>query len=195
MNILKLLPLNKGSLDVLFEIYAEGEDYLRSISKKLKMNPSLVFNVLNKLYNSKTVIKRNKGKEVQYSLEKNRDYELLIRLLEEYHLEKIINQTNILKTMINLLINNAELMNSAYKIYLFGSYVSGHPTEKSDIDILFVGENRKLISKECREISMIIGVDINPLIYPKKKFKSDLSKKEALLSSIVNNIKNRAIIK
>ena len=47
MNILKLLPLNKGSLDVLFEIYAEGEDYLRSISKKLKMNPSLVFNILN----------------------------------------------------------------------------------------------------------------------------------------------------
>ncbi len=195
MNILKLLPINKGSLDVLFEIYAEGEDYLRNISKKLKMNPSLVFNILNKLYNSKTVIKRNKGKEVQYSLEKNRDYELLIKLLEEYHLEKIINQTNILKTVVNLLINNSELMDSAYKIYLFGSYVSGSSTEKSDIDILFVSENRKLISKACREISIIVGVDINPLIYSQKKFESDLSKKEALLSSIINNIKNRAIIK
>ena len=45
MNFLKILPLSKRRLDVLFEIYARGEDYLRNISKNLKMNPSLTFNI------------------------------------------------------------------------------------------------------------------------------------------------------
>src|SRR3989338_6211472 len=122
MNFLKILPLSKGRLDVLFEIYAEGEDYLRNISKKLKMNPSLAFNILNRLYDSKFIIKKKIGREVQYSLNKNRDYEILAGLLEEYHFEKIIDKSKALKTAINLLINNKELMKSSYKIYLFGSY-------------------------------------------------------------------------
>ncbi|MBI2129694.1 nucleotidyltransferase domain-containing protein [Candidatus Woesearchaeota archaeon] len=195
MNLSKILPLSKSRLDVMFEIYAEGEDYLRNISKKLKMNPSLVFNILKKLYASKIIIKKNKGKEIQYSLDKNRDYKLLMQLLEEYHFEKVIDKSEILKTVINWLINNKELINSSYRIYLFGSYVSGHPTEKSDIDILFVNEDRKLVGKICREISVVAGVNLNPLIYTKKKFKVELSQKEPLLSSIVDNIGNRAVIK
>jgi len=195
MNFLKILPLSKGRLDVLFEIYAEGEDYLRNISRKLKMNPSLAFNILNRLYGSKFIIKKKTGREVQYSLNKNRDYEILAKLLEEYHLEKIIDKSKALKTAINLLINNKELMKSSYKIYLFGSYVSGNYSKKSDIDILFVNQNRKLVGRTCREISVIVGTDLNSLIYTKKKFKSDLSAQEPLLNSIANNVKNRAIVK
>jgi len=195
MNFLKILPLSRRRLDVLFEIYAEGEDYLRNISKKLKMNPSLTFNILNRLYNTKFLVKRKVGKAVLYSLDKNRDYEILIKLLEEYHLEKVVEKAKVLQTIINFLINNKELIDSSYKIYLFGSYVLGNYTEKSDIDILFVNENRKLIVKTCREISSLVGKNLNPLIYTRKKFKSELQKKEPLLDSIVNKIKNRAIIK
>ena len=195
MNFLKILPLSKGRLDVLFEIYAERENYLRNISKTLKMNPSLTFNILKKLYDSQFIIKRKLGKEVQYSLNNNRDYDMLINLLEEYHIEKIIEKEKILKVIINLLINNIELINSSYKIYLFGSYILGDFTKESDVDILFVNENRKLVGKSCREISVIIGKNLNPLIYTKKKFESELSKREPLLNSIINNIRNRIIIK
>ncbi len=91
MNFLKLLPLSKRRLDVLLEIYTAKEDYLRSISKKLKMSPSLTFHILNKLHHSQFIVKRKTGKEIQYTLNKNRDYDLLLKLLEEYHLEKIMN--------------------------------------------------------------------------------------------------------
>lgn len=195
MNFLKILPLSKGRLDVLFEIYAKGESYLRNISKELKMNPSLTFNILNILYYSKFVVKRKVGKEVQYSLDKNRDYDLLMKLLEEYHLEKIASKSKNIKTMVNLLVNNKDLMNSSRYIYLFGSYVLGGYTENSDIDVLFVNEDRKLVGKSCREISIILGTEMNPLIYTKKKFRMELKNKEPLLNSIVYNIKNRAIIK
>ena len=97
--------------------------------------------------------------------------------------------------MVNLLINNEELMKSSSKIYLFGSYVLGNYTKESDIDILFVNEDRNLVGKSCREISVVIGIDLNPLIYTKKKFGLELKNKEPLLSSVVNNIKNRVIIK
>ena len=194
MNFLKILPLSRVRLDVLLEIYAEREDYLRNIAKKLKLNPSLAFNVLNRLYDAKFTMKKRVGKEVQYSLNKNRDYEILTKLLEEYHLEKILDRSKILKTAIGLLLNNKELINSSYKIYLFGSYVLGDYTKRSDIDILFANENRKLVGKTCREISAIMGNKLDPLIYTKKKFKSDLLKQEPLLNSIVNNVKNRAII-
>jgi predicted nucleotidyltransferase len=195
MNFLKILPLSKGRLDVLLEIYAKSESYLRNISRELKMNPSLTFNILSKLYHSKFIVKRNVGKEVQYSLDKNRDYDLLVKLLEEYHLEKIANKSKNIKTIVNLLVNNKDLMNSSHHIYLFGSYVLGGYTENSDIDVLFVNEDRKLVGKSCREISIILGTEVNPLIYTKKKFRLELKNKEPLLNSIVCNIKHRAVIK
>ena len=187
MNFLKILPLSKRRLDVLFEIYAKGEDYLRNISKSLRMNPSLTFNILNRLHDSQFIIKRKLGKEVQYSLNRNRDYILLVSLLEEYYFEKTIKKVKTLKAMINLLINNKELMKSSHKIYLFGSYVLGNYSKDSDIDLLFVNEDKKLVGKACREISVVVGKNLNPLIYTKEGFKSDLSKKEPLLDSIVNN--------
>src|SRR3989344_1600407 len=190
MNFLKILPLGERRLAVLFEIYAEREDYLRNISKKLRMNPSLTFNILNKLHHSQFIVKRKLGKEVQYSLSLNRDHQLLVKLLEEYHLEHVIGRQKTLQTMVNLLINNEELMKSSSKIYLFGSYVLGNYTKESDIDILFVNEDRNLVGKSCREISVVIGIDLNPLIYTKKKFGLELKNKEPLLSSVVNNIKN-----
>ena len=195
MNFLKILPLSQSRLDVLLEIYSEKEDYLRNISQKLKMHPSLTFNILHKLHHSKFIMRRNAGKEVQYSLEKNRDYELLVKILEEYHLEKITHRSKNVNTAITLIINNPELMNASSKIYLYGSYVVGNYTNESDIDILFVNDDRKMVGKICREISIVVGKELNPLIYTLAKFRSELENKEPLLTSIVNNIKNRAIIK
>lgn len=195
MNLIKILPLSKSRLDVLFEIYAEREDYLRNISNKLNMNPSLAFRILNKLYGAGFLIRRKIGKEIQYSINKNADFKLLTAILEEYHLERAVERSPNLKTAINLILNNKDLINSSEKIYLFGSYAAGNFTKKSDIDILFVNEDKKLVSKTCREVSVILGKDINPIIYTKDKFNSDLFKGEPFLNSIVNNVRNRAIIK
>ena len=94
MNFLKLLPLSKGKMDVLLEIYAET-DYLRSISKKLGINPSYAFILLHQLHDAQVLVQKKKGKEVEYSLNKNRDYNLLVNLLEEYHLEKVMEKSKI----------------------------------------------------------------------------------------------------
>jgi predicted nucleotidyltransferase/DNA-binding MarR family transcriptional regulator len=195
MNFIQLLPLSRSRLDVLFNVYAEQETYLRKISQQLDMNPSLTHSILKKLHKTAFMTKRKMGKEILYVLNKNRDYPLLVELLEEYHLEKVCEEKKVLKTLLTLLFANKELYASSHKIYFFGSYVAGKPTKKSDIDILFVHEDQKMIGKTCREISTIVGMNINPLIYKKKKFKKDLRQGEALLSSIVKHIRNRAIVK
>lgn len=195
MIITKLLPLSKGKLDVLFEIYAEGQDYLRNISRKLKMNPSQCFRILDSLHKAKSVVKKEIGNEIQYSISKGYNDEPIIIILEEYHLYKIVDRSDALKGVVALIFNNKELFNKSENIYLFGSYVTGSATKNSDIDILFVNEDKKLVGKACREMSIVSGVSVNPLIYTKKKFKDELKKGEALLSSIVENVKNRAIVK
>ncbi len=195
MNLLKVLPLSRQRLEVLFEIYSEKEDYLRNISKRLKMNPSLTFNILKKLYQAQLLDKRQVGKEIQYSLQRNRDYSLAVQLLEEFYLEKAMESSKSVNTAITLLVNNKDVMDTCIKIYLFGSSVTGGDTEKSDIDLLFVTEEKTLVNKVCREITILVSREINPLIYSKEKFQQELKNKEALLSSIINNVKNRAIIK
>lgn len=194
MNLIKILPINKRRLDILFEIYSNNENYLRNISKNLEINPSITHKILNVLSTANTITKRSLGKEKLYSLNKNKDYDLIIKILEEYHLEKTIEKSKTLKTAINLIINNKKLIESSEKIYLFGSFLT-QAQKKNDIDILFVSEHKKFITKTCREISLIINKTMNPLIYTKKKFEEDLRKKEPLITSITTKVKNRAIIK
>ncbi len=195
MNFMKILPLSKVRMNVLFEIYAEGSSYLRSISKNLDLNSSLAHRVLGKLTEAGFLMKEKKGQEVMYELSNNRDIGLILQLLEEYHLEKVLEKQEKLNVMLKLLLVNKEIMDSSSKIFLFGSYVLGDVKKESDIDICFVNEDRKLVGKVCREISQLLGVEVSPLIYSKKSFRTDLRGKEALLSSIYNNVRNRVIIK
>ena len=195
MNFLQLLPLSRPRLEVLFEIYAEREDYLRHIAKRLTMNPSLAFSILKKLHQTGFIMKRKVGKEVQYSLQPDRASDLLVGLLEEFHLEKALERSVELKTVITLLLNNKLVLSSSQRIYLFGSFALGNFTKESDIDILFVTAKPKLISRNCREISAVVGRTISPLIYTQKKFQQELSAQEPLLSSIVNTVRQRVVIK
>lgn len=194
MTLLQALPINKTKLRVLFEIYAEGEDYLRNIEKKTKINPSLVHRILKSLKEARIINKKAKGKENYYELTKE-GKEQFSSLLESFHLESVAQRTKEIQIFLKLLFNNKEVLFSCQNIYLFGSFVQGYVTKESDIDVMFITNEKKKVMAWCREASLVIGREVNPLIYTKKKFTSDLSKQEPLLSSIVYQIKNRAIIK
>ncbi|MBU0460509.1 MAG: nucleotidyltransferase domain-containing protein [Nanoarchaeota archaeon] len=191
MNLLKILPLNETKLKILLEIYSAGEDYLRSIEKKTGINPSLLHRVLKQLEKSGVVSKEKKGKENYYSLSKEK---FLINLIEKYHLD-VAKKSKEVEILLKLLLNNKNILSKCKNVYLFGSFVAGGVTKNSDLDILFLSNSRKEIIKWCREASLIVGREINPLIYTSDKFKSELRKKEPLLTSIVSKIKNRVIVK
>lgn len=76
-----------------------------------------------------------------------------------------------------------------------GLNISGDFNKESDVDILFVNNDKKLVGKFCREILIVSGKDVNPVIYDRFKFKKELKNKEPFLGSILYDIKSRAIIK
>ena len=194
MSILTLLPLSQNKLRLLFEIYAEKEDYLRNIERKTKINPSLLHRMLTNLIQSKIITKQKKGKEIYYSLS-TQDYRLWESFLEAYHRDMVLEKNKDLKVLYQLLLANKKIFLSAEKIYLFGSQVSGNATTKSDIDLIFVGGNKAEIINWCREASIILGKELSPWIYSINAFQKGLSNQEPLLTSIVNNFKDRIILK
>ena len=100
-----------------------------------------------------------------------------------------------LTDFLSILYLKKDLLTKINSIILFGSVARGDFDKKSDVDILFINKNKKLVGKSCREISLIAGKELNPLIYTREKFNSDLGKNEPLLDSIVNNLKNRVVVK
>lgn len=193
MTLLEALPLNETKLRILLEIYAEGEDYLRNIEKKTKINPSLLHRILKNLNEAGIINKKKKGKENYYRLTSEGKI-VFANFLELFHLEKAIGRTQEIKAFFKLLINNKDIMAVCRNIYLFGSFVSGNITKNSDIDVIFVTKEKKKVMGWCHEAHLAIGREVNPLVYTPDKFKSDVRQKETTLSSIINNVKNRVII-
>ncbi|MBI2140366.1 nucleotidyltransferase domain-containing protein [Candidatus Woesearchaeota archaeon] len=194
MTLIKSLPLGENKLKVMFEIYAEGEDYLRNIEKKTGINPSLAHRILKSLKEAGVISKKVKGKEAYYAFTKEGKGQFT-HLLESFHLEMAAERSKDIKTFLKLLLNSRGIVSLCQKVYLFGSFAFGEVKEGSDIDVLFVTNNRKEILAWCRETSLALGRDISPLIYTPAKFRSELKKKEPLLDSIINTIRYRAVIK
>ncbi|MBS3121239.1 nucleotidyltransferase domain-containing protein [Candidatus Woesearchaeota archaeon] len=193
MNITGGLPFTQNKLEVLLEIYAEGEDYLRNLEKKTSINPSLLHRILRAFVQAQMLKVQQKGKEVYYSFSEG-DTPFFTCFLERYYRDKIVYAQEPLRVIIKLLESNKDLSSFCERVYLFGSFVSGGVRKESDIDMLFVSRQRVKIIQWCREASVLTGRTINPLIYTPKQFDRDLQQREALLSSIVQKIKNRVIL-
>ena len=78
----------------------------------------------------------------------------------------------------------------ATKIYLFGSYAYGTPTDESDIDLCILTDENKRKLEILREIRRNIG-DINYpldiLVYKTDEFKERVNNKYIMESKIYND--------
>ena len=185
MNLLELLPLNETKLKVLLEIYSE-EDYLRSIERKTKINPSLLFRILKNFSAAEVVERVKKGQEYYYSMTKE-SKELLVNLLEKYQLDRASKNESV-KMLLKMMLNNPQLM-ACEKMLLYGPGVFG---EGKEIDILFVTKGKPGVVKWCQDASLVVGKKIKPLIYSPEEYKLE-SKTESLKSIL--QLKNQVRVK
>ncbi len=193
MSLIQALPLTETKLRILFELYSEGEDYLRNIERKTAINPSLLHRILNSLTKARIISKTKQGREYYYTLT-TEGKNAFQDTLEQYHLDRITKKYEEIEVLLKLLHQTKNWFNSS-KIYLFGSYASGVPAKESDIDILFVSSEKDKILKWCGEASVILGRNLSPLIYTSPDFRNELKQREPLLTSIITKIKNRVILK
>lgn len=191
MNLTSLFPLSKSKIDVLLEIYLPGEDYLRNLERRTKINPSLLHRLLQGLVVAGLVTREKKGRELYYSLSEKTGLE---QFLEQYHRDRILQKNKDLQALFKLL-SSSPLWKKSQKIILFGSWARGAAVPESDIDLLFITKEKRLMLAWCREASIVLGKTINPLIYTSTNWQKQLHSRDALLLSIVKNKRNRIILK
>lgn len=190
--MMELLPLTKRKLEVLFEIYAAKENYLRAIAKETGMSVSLCARILNSLQSARQLAREKIGKEVYFSLSKKPL--LLLALLEEFRLEKNMEKLPKLKSFVNLARENKELLAACSEIYVFGSYARGAATAKSDLDVLFITKDKKLIAKFCREAATILNIEVNGIVQSEGELERNLQKKEPFTTGVVSNPKQHLVV-
>lgn len=178
----RLLPLTKNKLEILKAIYESGEIHMLEISKKLSLHP---YSVQKTLLSLKPILEmRPSGRTVNLGIDKNLKEQMeLLCIIEDY---KIGSSGKKLKP----LIANIETFFSKNKkilaCCLFGSYARGAATEESDIDLLFViSSGDEEILKSCRDISAVVGKEINPVIMAEKEFILALKNKEPAIETML----------
>ena len=110
----------------------------------------------------------------------------------------MLSKNQVLKLVSNQILNEFQFMlnDVIVSIIIFGSFIKGIQTEKSDIDILFVvrsgtkNEYEKwdyTIRNVCKGISESHSKKISPFILTTTDFGEGMNKKQTLVYEIYNN--------
>jgi|SRR5208283_2888793 len=121
--------LEKKSTSIVLRYFLEHpseETYAAQLGKKLKIARKSLFDALAVLQKSQLIELKMIGRTKQYFLKRD---------------DVRVRQLKILYTISNLLpmLNGLE----GVEVYLYGSAARGEDTEKSDIDLLFIGQRPK----------------------------------------------------
>lgn len=173
----KLLPLTENKLKILKMIYESGETHLLDISRNLDIHP---FSIQKTLATLKFIEKKKSGKTVVLSIDKKgKDALDLLYIIEDYKIGSAGRKTaQIINSIQTIFSGNRDILTCI----LFGSYAREAASSRSDVDLLFVVTGReKEILKSCRDVSAVIGVEINPVILKETEFFSALRTREPTL--------------
>ena len=161
----------KDSIWRVFEIFVDEPmkiHYIKEISRKINLAPTSVKNHLERLEIENLIIK-DKG-EIFSGFRSNRDNYNFIFYKKISNITKI-KESGLLDYLIDLMYPKV--------IVLYGSYLRGEDTEKSDIDIFIISKSRKRL--ETDKFERILKRKIHIIID-----KNLSSFKEELKSEIVN---------
>lgn len=157
---------------------------INQISKELKISVGGSFKILKELEKNKIILARKLGNAKYYKLNlKNKE---TIKLCELILLEEKRN----LKGYAKIYSDETKNFKSADLIMLFGSILKNK--QFNDVDILFVTNKVKEVSKFCLEISKIRTKPIVPLILKKFDLIKEINNKK---ESILDIIKTGVVIK
>lgn len=157
---------------------------INQISKELKISVGSAFKILKKLEDKEIVLFQKLGNAIFYKL--NLENEEAFKICELLLLEEKRNLKGYSKIYADEIkkFENAELM------IIFGSILKNK--EFNDVDVLFITNKPKEISKFCLELSKTKSKPVTPLILTKEDLIEEIKKKK---DSILEIIKTGIILK
>ena len=148
------------------------EIHLKELARKLKMSPRSVKIYCDEFEKENILICRKQGNLRIFSLN-NENYVVreakrayIATLLKELHIDKISE--------------------NAISIAIYGSHATGEYDEKSDIDILVIGNEKEVNKKLLMKISEKTGKDLQLTVFPLHKWEA-IKDKDAFAKSILRS--------
>lgn len=182
----ELMPITENKLKILKHIYEHEDSYLLSAAKELGIHPFSLKRTIDNLVNKGVLATKPIGKTIILSLNTTfHDYTDLLCEIEKYKLKTENRMLKKLYRHVQLAFSKDERILTCV---LFGSWARDAQTTESDVDIFFIVATEKAkhdIIKKCIELSLALGVDIAPIVFDKKSFRTALETKEPAMLSML----------
>jgi predicted nucleotidyltransferase len=156
---------------------------IRELSKKIKSDYKITHTAVKRLLQKKILSKKNIGKSVLCSLNKwipckellFAEYERAYEVLKNKDIRQLFKEIT------------SKMTTSFFIIILFGSFAKGNINRYSDIDLLFIS-NEKDFESAIRKILRLVPLNVHPLVLNEKEFLRMLASSELnVVKEVVNN--------
>ena len=157
---------------------------IREISRALEKDYKIIHTAVQLLVNKSIIITETIGSSTLCRLSNN--YGIEVYTAESERREKILQNKNI--EQINKEINT-KIKTSFYILLLFGSYAKNKQTKNSDIDLIFIS-NEKDFENKVWDIINLIPLKVHALTFTEEEFIRMNNNKElnVVKEAIENNI-------
>ncbi len=158
--------------------------HIREIARKMSMNHRTVLLALNSLEKQGLVKHETSGRnKVFYLNVENPRTKDQVRDVESYRLGHMLNGNSTIKELYSSLLSPSI---SETPIILFGSYAKGEQDKKSDIDLLLLEKNEKLL-EDVNKFELKYDIKVHVQILSQEKIERGLKEKEPLLFEIASD--------
>lgn len=192
------MPANsfQSKMMELFDRNLNSQFTINQIAKMTDFDYGYVNREMNKLIKKSIISKKTVGNAHLCSLNLKNDETLPLVFEEEIHKRiGFYNKYKVLKTYFSDFLKDAEQY-SIHSVLVFGSYAKGAQTEKSDLDLLIIIENKQFSNKAHNALNnafKLSTIEAAPIVISRKEFLQMLSNKaklnigkEALKSHIIS---------
>lgn len=156
---------------------------IREIAKQIKADYRITHTAVQRLIHKGILLTRVVGKSSLCSLN-TKYYGVEIYQAEEERRRELLKNRDINQLYRDVM---AKINNSFFVFLLFGSYVRGRQTKGSDIDLMFV-TNEKKFEEEVHNVLSLLPLKTHVLLFTEKEFKRMLdAKKSNVVKEAVKN--------
>lgn len=149
--------------------------YLKQLSDQLGLDNGNLSRCLNSLVSNGVLTAKEEGRQKYFSL--NHSYPVLAEL------EKMITISVGPETLLKeVLLKNKNIK----KAYIFGSYASGKFNDKSDLDVMLIGDHNPIdIRREIIKLQKKFGREINTIDYTENEYNKKIKENGGFLKKVL----------
>ncbi len=181
---MKNLNLSASSLKILsILISSPQEQNLHTLAAKAELSVMGISKIIKRLAQQKLVTITLFGKSHLVKLRKSSDNVIILSLTEQYRRAVFIEKHQWLGPVVDFLREN--FASPADFSLIFGSYASGEESTASDLDILIVSSSKKEVLKVIKTASVLLKIELSPVIVPAEEFIQKVRQKHRLYREIM----------